>query len=173
VSSSTTPFDDFVVTRSSALLRFAYALTGDGGLAEDLVQDALVKLHGRWHGGVVIERPEAYVRKAIVNAYVSWRRKRSSGELPGLAPETATADATDAHAERDLVWRVLADLPRRQRAVLVLRYYEGLADSEMAALLGCAEGTVRSLAARAFATLRAHPELAPESRPPTGRTASR
>lgn len=166
-------FDGFVLARGPHLLRFAYSLVGDRGLAEDLVQEALVKAYRRWDGRVGAERPEPYVRRIVVNTFVSWRRRRSSTEVPGPVPERSRVDGVDALVQRDLMWRLLAGLPHRQRAVLVLRYFEGLPDSEIAALLGCAEGTVRSLAARAFATLRAHPELAPESRPPTGRTASR
>lgn len=152
-------YDGFVLTRGPALLRFAYALTGDRGLAEDLVQDALVKAYRRWDGAVAVERPEAYVRRIIVNGFVSWHRRRSNAETPGPVPERVAADTVDAFVQRDLVWRVLGELPRRQRAVLVLRYYEGLPDHEVATLLGCAEGTVRSLAARSFAVLRRHPEL--------------
>jgi RNA polymerase sigma-70 factor (sigma-E family) len=153
-------FDEFVSARGSVLLRFAYLLTGDRGLGEDLVQEALAKAYLRWNGPVVIERPEAYVRRAIVNEFVSWRRRRASREIIGPVPDQPRGDATDELAERDLVWRVLWQLPRRQRAVLVLRYYEGHPDRVIAELLGCAEGTVRSLAARAFSTLRSHPQLA-------------
>lgn len=156
---SAASYDDFVVMRGPALLRFAYALTGDKGLAEDLVQDALVKAH-RHAGEVAVGRLESYVRRIIVNSYVSWRRRRSSGEIPGPVPDLVVTDETDMLAQRDLVWRVLAELPRRQRAVLVLRYYEGLPDAEVATLLGCADGTVRSLAARAFVVLRRHPQFA-------------
>jgi RNA polymerase sigma-70 factor (sigma-E family) len=134
-------------------------LTGDRGLAEDLVQDALVKAFLRWDGRVAIERPEAYVRRTIVNDFVSWRRRRSSSEIVGPVPDRSEGDLTEGLAERDRVWQVLSQLPRRQRVVLVLRYYEALPDRDIADLLGCAEGTVRSLAARAFSTLRSHPEL--------------
>lgn len=152
-------FDEFVVTRASALLRFAYLLTSDRELARDLVQEALAKASRRWSFVSKADRPEAYVRRIVVNEFLSWRRRKSSGEIPGPVPETIADDDIDALAERDLIWRILAGLPRRQRAVLVLRYYEALPDSEIGALLDCAEGTVRSLASRAFETLRRHPEL--------------
>jgi RNA polymerase sigma-70 factor (sigma-E family) len=162
---STTSYDGFVLTRGAALLRFAYSLTGDRGLAEDLVQDALVKAFRRWGGEVEIERPEAYVRRIVINTYLSWHRRRSSKELPGPVPDRTVGDDTDAFVQHDLVWHLLAELPRRQRAVLVLRYYEGLPDAEVAVLLGCAEGTVRSLAARAFEVLRRHPSLSDRTKP--------
>ena len=158
-------FEEFVRGRGAALLRFAYLLTGDRGHAEDLVQDALVKAYLRWNGRAVIEYPEAYVRRTIVNQFVSWRRRRSSGEVVGPVPELSGGDHAQRLTERVRVWKVLSELPPRQRSVLVLRYYEGLSDRNIAELLGCAEGTVRSLAARAFSTLRAHPQLADEIGP--------
>lgn len=154
-------FDTFVVARGAALLRFASVLTHDPGLAEDLVQDALVKVARRWSALVRKGPPEAYVRKVILNEYLSWRRRRSSSETPAEVGEGAHPDTSNAHAERDALWRVLGELPARQRAVLVLRYYEDLPDSDVADLLGMAPGTVRSLAARAYVTLRVHPLLAP------------
>lgn len=156
-------FDEFVVARGPALLRSAYLLTHDTGLAEDLVQDALVRAHRRWDRHPRAEQPEAYVRRIMVNEFVSWRRRKSSGEVPGPVPEVAQSDFVGVLAERDLVWRVLAELPRRQRAVLILRYYEGLNDHEIAPLVGCADRTVRSLAARAFQRLRREQAFAERS----------
>ena len=160
---SRSDFDEFVASRSQALLRFAYLLTHDGPLAEDLVQDALVKAHRRWNRQTRIEHPDAYVRRIVANEFVTWHRRRSSSEVPSLPPETGrtsvAADAIEGIADRDVVWRLLAELPRNHRAVLVLRYYEGLSDAEIATVLGCPEGTVRSWASRALASLRAHPTL--------------
>lgn len=153
-------FEDFVVGRGPALLRFAFLLSGDRLQAEDLVQEALVKAHRRWGHIQRADRLEAYVRRIVVNDLTSWRRRRSASEIVGPVPDAAYADAADLLADRDLMWRALADLPRRQRAVLVLRYYEHLPDAEIADQLGAREGTVRSLASRAFATLRRHPDLA-------------
>ncbi len=153
-------FEDFVVARGPSLVRFTHALCGDRQLAEDLVQEVLVKTHRRWdkiHG-----RPEPYVRSALVRELVSWRRRRSHHEIPGPVPERAVEDT--AFATHDAMWREIATLPVRQRAVLVLRYWEGLSDAEIAALLNCAESTVRSSAARAFAVLRTRPDL-PEGAP--------
>src|SRR5689334_24108179 len=118
-------FEEFVRGRGAALLRFAYLLTGDRGHAEDLVQDALVKAYLRWNGRAVIEYPEAYVRRTIVNQFVSWRRRRSSGEVVGPVPELSGGDHAQRLTERVRVWKVLSELPPRQRSVLVLRYYEG------------------------------------------------
>ena len=106
-----------------------------------------------------MEWPEAYVKAAIVNEHLSWWRRRSSGEVPvvmdGERVGGVTGDPAAAQASRDAAWELLARLPRRQRAVLVLRYYEDLSDAEIAEILGCTPGTVRSQAARALATLRA------------------
>ncbi len=153
-------FEEFVAERGPALLRFAYLLSADHGLAEDLVQDALVKAHRRWVGRLAADHPEAYVRRIIVNDFTSWRRRRSSGEVVGPVPDRSYGDAADAVADRDLMWRALAGLPRRQRAVLVLRYYEHQSNAQIAVALGCAESTVRSLATRAFAMLRRDPQIA-------------
>jgi RNA polymerase sigma-70 factor (sigma-E family) len=162
VDEQTREFDDFVVGSGPALLRFAYLLTGDRGRAEDLVQEALIKAHRRWQRADPVQYPQAYVRQIVVREHIRWRRRRSSGEWIGLVPERAEHDQVGERAERDLVWRSLQALPARQRTVLVLRYYEAMTDAEIATLLGCAAGTVRSLAARAFRTLRRDPRLAPE-----------
>jgi RNA polymerase sigma-70 factor (sigma-E family) len=145
-----------------ALTRFAYVLCGDRGLAEDLVQDTYVSLLRRHGGDLPVDAPVAYARRAIVNGYVSRSRRRSStelasGDLPEQPVEITTSD------EQDAMWRALAVLPDRQRAVLVLRYYVDLADREIAKVLGASEGTVRSLAARAFAALRDDPSFNPSS----------
>lgn len=165
VTDETWEFDDFVVARGPALLRFAYLLTGDRALAEDLVQEALIKAFRRWDTHGRAQHPEAYVRRVVLNEHISKRRRRSSGERVGPVPDRGEGDAVAQLAERDLVWRSLRELPSRQRSVLVLRYYEWMPDSEIASLLGCAEGTVRSLAARAFDTMRRDPRLAPQSDP--------
>jgi RNA polymerase sigma-70 factor (sigma-E family) len=141
-----------------ALTRFAYVLCGDRGLAEDLVQDTYVSLLRRYGGDLPLDAPMAYARRAVVNANVSRGRRRSStelasGDLPDQPVEMVTSD------EQDAMWRALAVLPHRQRAVLVLRYYVDLADREIAKVLGASEGTVRSLAARAFAALRDDPSF--------------
>ena len=152
-------YEDFVAARLPAILRYATALTGSPALAEDVVQEVLVRAQARWRRVSSVERPEAYVRRMVLNEYLSWRRRRSSRDL-AVPPETMeglvprVADAAAAHGDRDQLRRALAGLPRRQRAVLVLRFYEGLTDAEIAADLGCSTGTVRSHASRALAALR-------------------
>ena len=106
------------------------------------------------------DHPLAYARKSVVNEYLGWKRRRSSRELVGDdLVDIVLSDESQAQADRDLVWRLLSALSPRARAVLVLRYYAQLPDREIAEYLGCAEATVRSIAARAFASLREHPQL--------------
>jgi RNA polymerase sigma-70 factor (sigma-E family) len=152
-------FEEFVLARGPALVRFAHGLCGDRHLAEDLVQDVLARCSPRWDR--LADRPEPYVRAALVRALLSWRRRRSSTEQPGPLPDRPDAGAAAPHDldERDAVWRLLGTLSPRERAVLVLRHYEALPDDEIAALLGCRPATVRSLAARAAARVRALPDV--------------
>lgn len=152
-------FDAFVAGRGPALLRLAYLLCGDRWLAEDLVQEVLAKAHRRWSRITAAEHPEAYVRRMVVNEHLNWRRRRATTEIIGDPPELATPDGSAASDLTDAVWAALSTLRRRQRAVIVLRYYEGLSDGEIAAVLDCAVGTVRSSASRAFAAMRHHPGL--------------
>ena len=155
----TPTIDEFVAARGEALLRFALMLCGNRHSAEDLVQSALAMAYPRWARISAMERPEAYVKKVIVREHLRWRRRRSSGEvpLPGSAGEgrPTVDDVAGAHADRDAAWALLARLPRGQRAILVVRYYEDLSDGQIAAMLGCGESTVRSQAARGIAASRA------------------
>ena len=157
-------FEEFAATRLPAVLRFAGVLTADRALAEDVVQEVLIRASKRWNHIGQLDRPELYVRKMIVNEYISWRR-RSWRLLPkGTATEfddRVTPDHAGLHAERDGLLIEIGKLPRRQRTVLVLRYYEGLSDTEIADVLGCTPGTVRGYASRALATLRI--ELSPRA----------
>jgi RNA polymerase sigma-70 factor (sigma-E family) len=161
-------FAEFVTGRTHALLRFAYLLTGDRHLAEDLTQEALVRAHRRWSGIVSDEGPEPYVRKAILRLYLSWRRRRSFSERPAAdVPEPAPGpDPADQVVEADAMWALLRALPRAQRAVMVLRYYEDRPDADIARLLGCSPSTVRVHAFHALRKLRAAlvPALAPGGR---------
>ena len=148
----------FAAEHGIALTRFAFVLCGDRGLAEDLVQDTYLALFRRYGGELPVDAPVAYARRAIVNGYISGRRRRASTELatadlPERAVEVTSPD------EQDAMWHALTGLPERQRAVLVLRYYVDLADREIAKVIGATEGTVRSLATRAFAALRDDPSL--------------
>jgi RNA polymerase sigma-70 factor (sigma-E family) len=152
-------FSDFVRAHGASLLRFGYLLCGDASRAEDVVQDSLVKLMRRWRVQPP-EHPLAYARRTVVNEYLGWKRRRSSRELVGDdLVDVVLSDESQAQADRDLVWRLLSGLSPRARAVLVLRYYAQLSDREIAEYLGCAEATVRSIAARTFAALREHPQL--------------
>ncbi|GGQ77221.1 SigE family RNA polymerase sigma factor [Couchioplanes azureus] len=151
-------FDAFVVARGHALLRFAHVLCGDSHLAEDLVQEVLARAHRRWDRIEAMTLPEAYVRKAVVREFLSWRRRRSStertmAELPDRPP--LTADPAHELAARDEMWTLLAGLPRAQRVVLVLRFYADMTDEEIAVTLDCAPSTVRAHASRALGRLRA------------------
>ncbi|MFE4612377.1 SigE family RNA polymerase sigma factor [Streptomyces niveus] len=159
-------FLEFVTNRSTALLRTAVLLSGgDRHAGEDLLQNALMKAAGRWHR---IDEPEAYVRQILYRQQVSrWRLKGPRKELtvaepPDPADGIRTAPAADGTgaAELRLVMRdALSRLTARQRAVLVLRYFEDLPEADVARLLGCSVGTVRSTTHRSLARLRA---LAPE-----------
>jgi RNA polymerase sigma-70 factor (sigma-E family) len=157
-------FEQFMASRAPALLRFAYLLTGDRHLAEDLIQEALARAHRRWGRILRTDSPDAYVRRMVLNQLLSWQRKRSFGERAMAAPPEPTgavsADPADALAHRDEIWTALAALPPQQRAVLVLRYYEDLDDAAIADAIGCAPATVRGHAARALNRLREHAALA-------------
>jgi RNA polymerase sigma-70 factor (sigma-E family) len=145
---------EYVRARYPLLLRRAYLLTGDHGDAEDLVQDVLARSWRRLDRGGV-ENADAYLNRALVNAAVSRWRHRARVRATVTAPEqTASPDRTDEVAERDRMWRALQSAPPRQRAVLVLRYYEDLPEADVAALLGISVGTVRSQNAKGLARLR-------------------
>lgn len=150
-------FSAFVAARSRHLLHAAHLLTGDRHRAEDLLQTALTRAYLRWDR---IDEPEGYVRRTMVNAHTDWWRKKPWREqTTDEVPETAGPDETSSYDARDAVLSALATLSGRQRAVVVLRYYEGLSEAEIAALLGCSTGTVKSAASRAMAKLREHPAL--------------
>ncbi|SCL55961.1 RNA polymerase sigma-70 factor, sigma-E family [Micromonospora citrea] len=148
-------FRDFVAARSGALLRTAYLLSGDWATAEDLLQTALTKTYLAWKRLGGIEAIEPYARRVMVNTSTSWWRRRWHGERPTeTLPERAAVDEIEQQLDRDLLWRHLSALPTRQRAVLVLRYYEDMSESQTAALLGISPGTVKSQTSRALGTLR-------------------
>lgn len=159
-----TAFDDFVAARSTALWRSAYLLTGDRHKAEDLLQAALVKTWRRWDRIERHETAEAYVRRALVTTYTDWWRRRWRGEVPtDVLPERADTtggsdEATRMDARRDVL-TALAGLPKGQRAVLVLRYFDDLTEQQTADALGVSVGTVKSQASRAIAALRSSPAL--------------
>lgn len=153
-----TDFEEFAAAALPALLRFGHVLTGDPLRAEELVQQALVSTWVRWRR-IQHDQPLAYVRRAMVHTHTSWwRRSRRESPLPDRFDPVAQ-DGPDL-GERDRTVAALRLLPPRQRAVVVLRYYEDLSEAEIARLLGCAPGTVKSQAAKALKTLRTH--LTPE-----------
>jgi len=157
-------FDEFAARHLAAAQRFAAVLTGDQTQGDDLVQEVLVRAHSRWRRIGSMERPDLYVRKMIVNEFVSSRRRTWRMVPVGSGTDVdhrVTPDHATCHADRDAMLAELGKLPARQRAVLVLRYYEGLSDGRIAELLGLAPGTVRGYAARALAALRI--EMSPGS----------
>jgi RNA polymerase sigma-70 factor (sigma-E family) len=151
-------FEQYVAARGQALLRLAYVLTGDAHAAEDLTQSALYDALRHWRRVTRAGHPDAYVRRVVVNRYLSGRRRRASSEvvLDDVEPlSTAVApDPAVGVVARDEVRRALAGLPPRARAVLVLRYYADLDDAAIAEALGIAPSTVRATASRALAGLR-------------------
>lgn len=149
-------FEDFAAARLPALLRYAVMLTGDRELAQDVVQEVMIRAHGRWWRIRRTDRPDLYVRRMVTNEFLSTRRRRTLRTVPldGLTAGPVHPDHADRTTDSDELWQRLAELPRQQRAVLVLRYYEGLPDTEIAEVLGCGHGTVRGYASRALATLR-------------------
>jgi RNA polymerase sigma-70 factor (sigma-E family) len=160
-------FEEFAATRMPAVLKFAAVLAGDRVIAEDLAQEVLVRVYSRWDKIGCLDRPEFYVRKMILNEFLSWRRRSVRQVLPGGAAAEPTSTAPDhahVYAERQALLAELGKLPRRQRAVLVLRYYEDRGDAEIAELLGCTPGTVRGYASRALAALRVEMDPRPRAR---------
>jgi len=153
-------FDGFVVARSQALVRSAYLLTQDESLAEDLVQTALTKAWFAWRR---IEDPEAYVRRIMVTTSASWWRRRWVRETPTeeLSLELERSGAEPVQAGDQDLWNAIGRLPRRQRAVVVLRYLEDRTEADTADLMGCSVGTVKSQCAKALAKLRLDVALAP------------
>ena len=152
-------FDEFVAFRLGALLRYATVVTCDPHLAEDIVQDVLVRARARWGRIGRLDAPERYVKRMVLNEFLSWRRRRAARVVP-LAREqldllaAPVADPSAGVDERDAVLRLVAALPPRQRAAVALRFYEDLPDEEIADLLGCRSVTVRSLISRALAAMR-------------------
>ncbi len=148
-------FREFVVSRWHSLARTAYLLTGDHGRAEDLVQTALEKTHRHWRRIQRHDLPEVYVRRVMVNRVISWSRRRRFLELPLLAAtQPPTVDPYADSDLRDALWRALAALPPRMRAVLVLRFYEDLSEAEIAKALDCSIGSVKSQASRGLSRVR-------------------
>ncbi|GAA3219489.1 SigE family RNA polymerase sigma factor [Nonomuraea helvata] len=153
-------FESFVADRVDALLRYGYVLSGNAHDAADLTQEALIRLHRAWPRVQRKENPEAYTRTIMARLHMSaWRRRRREHLIWDL-PDGDHYDPLPSDVEQRL-WRALDGLPRKQRAVLVLRYYEDLPDEEIAKVLGISRGTVRSHASLGLSRLRSTlPEFA-------------
>jgi RNA polymerase sigma-70 factor (sigma-E family) len=147
-------FSAFAVSRWPGLVRLAFGLTGDRWMAEDIAQTALAKAYVAWRRVSRADDPDAYLRRILVNASNRRFRRRRVTEQPGDPPETAVEGPADLVSERAALLAALRQLPPRQRAVVVLRYWEDLTDAQIAATLGCSPGTVRSQLSRALAKLR-------------------
>jgi RNA polymerase sigma-70 factor (sigma-E family) len=151
-------FEAFVRSRGSALLRTAFLLTGDHGRAEDLVQTALGKAWPHW-ASIRDGGQEGYVRRVMVTTYIGWWRRRWTDEFPSDSLPEQAFWGPNLDVRRDLL-KALASLPKGQRAVVVLRYFDDLTEAQTATLMGCSLGTVKSQTARALAALRTCPALA-------------
>lgn len=157
-------FEDYVTEQGQALFRLAYVLTGDPHRAEDLTQTALADAYRHWRKVVKAQSPDAYVRRMLVNAHLSWHRRRSSTERPtDLAAwePTPEQDHAEGVASRDHLRKLLATLAPRARTVLALRYYDDLDDAAIAEVMGINSSAVRATASRALASLRAADALQP------------
>ena len=150
-------FDEYVRVRGPALVRLARLIAGDRHLGEDLVQEVLTKAYPRWTRILAGGHPDVYLRRMLVNAHVSWRRKRSSREVADGESRVDQAERGDLSAdavERDAMWRLITRLPPKQRVTIVLRFYEDLDDGAIADIMGCSPVTVRTHTMRALAALR-------------------
>jgi len=156
-------FGEFMAARWPGLVRLAYGLTGDRWLAEDVAQAALASAYAAWWRVRRADDPDAYVRRILVNtSNRRFRRRRVTEHArePAELPDRAVADPSELIGQRSVLLSALRELPGRQRAIVVLRYWEDLSDTQVAAALGCSEGTVRSQASRALAKLRGSAALA-------------
>jgi RNA polymerase sigma-70 factor (sigma-E family) len=154
-------YDDFYAALWPRLVRTAYAVSGDLGTAEDAVQTAFAKAYRSWRRISRLESPEAYLRKMAVNEALSTRRRAATRreETRAEPPEHVAVGSPEDALGHDEMWRAVSSLPPRQRAVLVLRYYEDLSEQQIADVLGCRRGTVKSQASAALATLRGRLDL--------------
>jgi RNA polymerase sigma-70 factor (sigma-E family) len=156
-------FRDYVRSRSRALLRTAYLLTGNVADAEDLVQSALAKTYLAWDRIVDRSALDGYVRRAIVNTHISWWRRRRLEEYPtDEIPDQAVIDHSVSSDLQESLRRAIDRLPQRMRTAVMLRYYDDMTEAEVAEILGVSLGTVKSTVSRAVAKLRIDVELQPD-----------
>lgn len=148
-------FRAFVVSSWPSLLRTAFLLTGDHHHAEDLVQSALVRTHRYWRRIQRTDAPEVYVRRVLVSLNANlWRRRRVAEHVTDVVPEPRCVEDPVMYDLREELWQATLRLPRQMRAVLVLRYFEDLSVAEVARILGCSEGAVKSQTSRGLVRLR-------------------
>lgn len=154
-------FADFVTVREAALQRTAWLLTGDWGLAQDLVQASLARVWPRWERITRRDDPEIYVRRVMMNTWLTWRRRRWVGEHPSrdVLDSAAPGDLAAEVAARLATRQLLGGLTSRQRSVVVLRLFDDLSEAQVAQVLDCAVGTVKSTLSQALARLREDPRL--------------
>lgn len=152
-------FSAFALTRWPGLVRLAFGLTGDRWAAEDIAQITLARAYVAWRRVRRADDPDAYLRRILVNASNRRFRRHRVTEHAGDLPETAVEGPADLVDERAALLAALRELPPRQRAVIVLRYWEDLTDAQIGAALGCSPSTVRSQLSRALAKLRVSPVL--------------
>ena len=152
-------FSAFATSRWPGLVRLAFGLTGDRWLAEDIAQTALARAYVAWRRVSRADDPDAYLRRILVNTSHRRFRRRRVTEQPGEPPDIPVEGPADLVGERAALVAALHQLPPRQRAVIVLRYWQDLTDTQIAATLGCSPGTVRSQLSRALAKLRVSPAL--------------
>ena len=152
-------FEEFVSARLGPLVRYATVVTWDPHLAEDIIQNVLVRAQSRWTRISRMDAPELYVKRMVVNEFLSWRRRRAARTVPltgesldGFLP--SAPDQIGQRDERDAMLRLIAALPPRQRAVIALRFYEDMAVEQIAEILGCRTVTVRTHLSRALASLQ-------------------
>ena len=149
-------FSEFASTRSGSLFRTAYLVIGDYQLAQDLVQESLVKTYLAWPRLRDVTKAEAYTRRIIVTTCVSWRRRRSFSERPASdVPDAGVTDPTTLLSEQGELWAAVRQLPPRQRAAVVLRFCEDLSLAQTAELMGCSVGSVKRHTSVAIDKLRA------------------
>lgn len=151
--------EEFIGRNSRVLLRSAWLLTGNWASAEDLVQTSLLQSWLHWDA-IKADAPDFYVRRVLMNTFLSGQRRRWTRERPmAELPDRAAADELGSTELRQVIWRALSALPAKQRAVVVLRYFNDLSEAEAAHVLDCSVGTVKSQTSRALARLRSVPEL--------------
>ncbi len=149
-------FSEFASARSGSLFRTAYLVIGDYQLAQDLVQESLVKTYLAWPRIRDLSNAEAYTRRVIVTTSISWRRRRSFRERPAEnLPDPGVSDPTAGLPEQDELWVELHRLPPRQRTAVVLRFCEDLSERQTAELMGCSVGSVKRQVSVALTKLRA------------------